>query len=129
MREVTFRSSVIRDLLYDTISSLTMLLDLLKPQSQVLPEELKNQERVTVLRLGHLVQNGYRLVERVFCQMARAFGAVEDIAEVDSEVERQAEARGVCGIQSRKRYFVRDFVGLQGRGRIVLPRVCLCELC
>lgn len=67
MREVTFRSSVIRDLLCDTVSSLTMLLDLLKPQSQVLPEELKNQERVTVLRLGHLVQNSYRLVERVFC--------------------------------------------------------------
>lgn len=44
-----------------------MFLDLLKPQSQVLPEELKDQERVPILRLGHLVQNGNRLVERVFC--------------------------------------------------------------
>lgn len=61
--------------------------------------------------------------------MARALGAVEDIAEVDGEVERQAEPRGVCGLEGGKRYFVCDFVGFQGRGRVVLPRVCLCELC
>ena len=53
-------------------------------------------QRVAICCFWYLIQNGNGLVERVFREVTRTFGAIEYVAVVHREVKRESEAGWVC---------------------------------
>ena len=68
-----------------------------RPESEVVPEKLHNEGRITVRFLRKRVELGNGVIKRLLGKVASAIRRVKDLVVKDREVERKAETDGVGG--------------------------------